>query len=247
MATKKTTPGKGGAKGMHHGHAYKETCKCAICTSKRKKLNAAPPVFDPFVKPPFNKVMIHKGDEGKPVPKFERKEFPAEYHAIVTYPGINPDNTKIVLDTDKKEVFFDIDGYKKVFPVPELDQDATMKILHTFSGDVLTVMVARVPVPLTNETAHLFSKDEPVKVEHNAPEETKNSEPEKSNVAESGTKENPVFLSGEIEITEETYGVMNVNGVKLARAFNLQKGFDHGKFINDLTNRAIVFYCLNLK
>lgn len=243
---KKQTPGKGGAKGMHHGHTYKETCMCAICKSKRKKLDPS----QGFSLPPL----------------FERKDTTHEYVAVVTYKGINEGNYTGTFSAEKGEMVFVIGGVTKVFDCPDHEVSEVRTIVHTINEDVLTVLIPRKQqTPLTAETVNQFTttNEQTVNKKVSASIETATAQktPIDKGVPEtSPTNGNDVrvndcethsrgsaSLSGEITITEETYAVMNSVGGKLVFTFKLQKGFDHDKFVNDLVNRSIVFYCNNLK
>lgn len=58
---KKENKKSGGKKGMHHGHAYKETCMCALCKRKHKKPATQTVVtIDPeVVKPALPEVVVN--------------------------------------------------------------------------------------------------------------------------------------------------------------------------------------------
>lgn len=219
---KKLTPGKGGAKGMHHGHAYKETCGCIICKSKRKKENTS--VSDNVVR---NITALNE-------PVFERKDTPHEYVAVITYKGIAEDNYTGSFDSEKGEIVFVVDGkYKKVFDCKDHDVNMPERrgIISTIEGDVLTVLIPKKQTPLTTETVNEFPHEEEKPIERT---EEKTEQPVEPS------------LRGEIVITPQTFDVMNLTGVKLAKRFNLQRGFDHNKFMNELVNAAVIHFCKSL-
>lgn len=251
---KKQTPGKGGAKGMHHGHVYKETCGCAICKSKRKKMQLGEVITDPGEP---DKVVV------RDAPTFERADTIEDYIAKITFKGINYNNCKGVFDHEKGHMVFHVEGFApKIFECKDNDvNEAGTNIISSFSEDTLTVCIPRKQVPLTTETLNQFPQGEPIEIKRNeqtenktAPEKTADATTNQSKQTgnedvskQSETPTQKTSLSGEITITEETYGVMNANLFKLVKAFGLKGGYGHAKFMNDLANRAIVFYCNNLK
>lgn len=243
---KKLTPGKGGAKGMHHGHAYKETCGCAICKSKRKKISLGAGengevITDPKTLEQFSETM----KQNSVVPTFETKHEKTQYVFHISYPGINGNNSEVTLDVKEKTLTVVVDKkFRKVFSVKDVPENGN--VVANAANDVLVIIAERAetqqtedqPV-LSNETinqfAHAVLPEQEIKRE---PVQEKTEQPKEPE---------PVSLQGDIIITDETYAVMNSKGGHLAKVFQLKAGFDHGKFMNELVNRAIVFYCNNLK
>lgn len=238
---KKLTPGKGGAKGMHKGHAYKPECMCAICKSKRKKLSSenTDKVIDVNGKPLIIPQVVEKT-----VPVFHQTVVnETEYRIDVTYKGITKDNYVGEYDADKKELTVTIDNkFKKTFVLKNADE--VQDVVTNISGDVLTILIPRKQVvELNDKTIEKFA-------DAVQPEQEIKREPKKEPVqekTEQAKEPEPVSLQGDIIITDETFRVMNSKGGQLSRAFNLQAGFDHGKFMNELVNRSIVYYCNALK
>lgn len=271
MSVKKETPGKGGAKGMHNGHAYKEDCKCVICKNHRKKLvlgagENGEVITDEKKLSEFSDAMK------KAIPTFETKHTPEQYRIDIIYPGITKDLYKGFLDTEKKELFVTIAArYKKTFQLPELDTDLSGSTIANINDEVLTLLIPRKIPVLSSETInqfpHAIQNEQTVNKETPQADSTKTQEKPQEQPQTTQTKEssndnsgsnngtngnsdnsnNEKTLTGDVTINEVTYSVMKEHGVKLATRYQLKPGFDHNKFINDLANDAIIYFCKNLK
>lgn len=185
---KKLTPGKGGAKGMHKGHAYKENCQCVICKAKRKK-------------------QVGSNDSPDTVtPQYILTPEQDQYVLKVTYPGISTENTKGEFDGENFKVIID-EKFHRTFVLKNCNSD---KVVTQINGDTLTVMVAKNATEeqpsLTTETVNEFPKGEEQEIVRNP--EDKPQQPEKDEVN----------LKGEITIEDSTYQVMREHVVKLRGA-----------------------------